>query len=119
MNKLLVAALPLLLVACASSESAEKADPAAPAAEEAPAAASADASECDLARVAARAAWRKQFDRVPDLGPEDRAAMAEEHSMSSDAELGELEATAREAGDDTMLEAIAATRRATDVCGGV
>ena len=99
---------------CASSDSAEIAD--APAGDAAPAAESGATSECDLATAAARAAWRKQFDRVPDLAPEDRAAMADEHSTSSDAELGELEATANEAGDETMLEAIVVTRAAREVC---
>jgi len=100
----------LTALGCASSDGAEKAD-------ETPAAATAPAtSDCDLATVAARAAWRKQFDRVPGLAPEDRAAMAEEHSTSSDAELGELEATASEAGDETMLTAISLTRDARGVC---
>lgn len=102
--------VPLAAIGCASADSAEKADGVSAPAEVA-------TSDCDLAVVAARVAWRKQFDRVPGLAPEDRAAMAEEHSTSSDAELGDLEATANEAGDETMMAAIVSTREARATCG--
>jgi hypothetical protein len=115
MRTLVIAALPFLLLACASSESAETADPApnaAPAAE-----APVDDGACKSARAAALSAWSQHFSRVQELSPEDRAAMAEEHVMLPASELDALEQSAAEGGDEPQLEAIKTSRLAIDACG--
>lgn len=121
MNRLLLSVSTLLLLsACASSEPAHKEDSASAAAasEPAPEPEPEGTSDCDLARVSARAAWLKQFSRVPDLGPEDRRMMADEHASLPDGELLSLEESAKEGGDDVQLEAIAQTRKANAACEG-
>jgi hypothetical protein len=106
-------ALSALLSACASSDAEQKPDPA-PVESAAPAP---DTSACDNARAAARAAWSTHFNRVQELAPEDRDAMADEHASLPESELAGIEQSASEGGDEVQLGAIEATRAANAACG--
>lgn len=110
--------LPLLLLCflsgCASDEPAQRgaaSSSAAPAASP-----EATSGACATAQAAAEASWQRHFGRVPGLAAEDRSALAVEHARASPGDLGRLEEAAREGGDEGMLDAIAASRKALAEC---
>jgi hypothetical protein len=108
--------LPLLLSACAGGDAAQRSPPPPSSLPSSLPSSSSQSGACATARAAAEGSWQRHFGRVPDLSPEDRGALATEHAQASPADLERLEEAAREGGDEGMLDAIEASRRALAAC---